>query len=163
MSNLNRDVLYLVFKEFQGDKRSLTSCLSVNKTWCEIIISILWKNPWKYLKKGNEKLLSNVIISHISGKSRDYLSQNLIEIYERPLFNYINLCRHLNLNEIERMFNTNNVQSEEIKKDILNLFINENTVYTHLYIPQQFDYQIHLIPGAKHCFSEIEFLSCDAS
>src|SRR6185369_13385399 len=29
------------------------------------------------------------------------------------------------------------------------------------YIPQHFDYQIHLIPGAKRCFSEIVFLSCN--
>src|SRR5581483_4082830 len=47
-----------------------------------------------------------------------------------------------------------------IKKEIFNLFINENTRFSHLYIPYQFDYQIHLIPGAKHCFSELEFLSC---
>uniref|UniRef100_U9UIK7 Uncharacterized protein n=1 Tax=Rhizophagus irregularis (strain DAOM 181602 / DAOM 197198 / MUCL 43194) TaxID=747089 RepID=U9UIK7_RHIID len=33
--------------------------------------------------------------------------------------------------------------------------------FTYLYIPQHFDYQIHLIPGAKHCFSEIIFLSCN--
>ncbi|RGB37215.1 hypothetical protein C1646_757171 [Rhizophagus diaphanus] len=151
MSILNRDVLYLIFKDFQNDKKSLFSCLSVNKTWSEIIISILWINPWKYLKRGNEKLLSNVIISHISNKSN-----------KKPLFNYISLCRHLNLNEIERIFNNHN-NFEEIKNDILNLFINENTKYTHLYIPQRFDYQINLIPKSKHCFSEIEFLSCDAS
>ncbi|PKC06272.1 hypothetical protein RhiirA5_419784 [Rhizophagus irregularis] len=151
MTILNRDVLYLIFKDFQNDKKSLFSCLSVNKTWSEIIISILWINPWKYLKRGNEKLLSNVIISHISNKSN-----------KKPLFNYISLCRHLNLNEIERIFNNHN-HFEEIKNDILNLFINENTKYTHLYISQRFDYQINLIPKSKHCFSEIEFLSCDAS
>src|SRR5947208_781746 len=46
-----------------------------------------------------------------------------------------------------------------IKNEIYNLFINKNTKFTHLYIPQQFDYQIHHIPGAKQCFSEIMFLS----
>ncbi|GES74361.1 hypothetical protein GLOIN_2v1787526 [Rhizophagus clarus] len=151
MSILNNDVLYLIFKEFRNDKKSLFSCLSVNKTWSEIIISILWINPWKYLKRGNEKILSNVIISHISDKSS-----------ERPLFNYISLCKHLNLNEIERIFYTH-IQFEKIKNDIFNLFINQNTKYTHLYIPRKFDYEIHLIPEAKNCFSEIEFLSCDAS
>jgi len=50
-----------------------------------------------------------------------------------------------------------------IEKEIFNLFINGNTKFTHLYIPYQFDYQIHLIPGAKHCFSELKFLSCNAS
>ncbi|RIA95076.1 hypothetical protein C1645_512075 [Glomus cerebriforme] len=31
--------------------------------------------------------------------------------------------------------------------------------YSHLYIPKEFDFQILLIPGFKHCFSEIKFLS----
>ncbi|CAG8649139.1 16924_t:CDS:2 [Rhizophagus irregularis] len=43
------------------------------------------------------------------------------------------------------------------------LFINENTKFTHLYIPQKFDYKIQNIPGAKHCFSEIGFLSCNTN
>ncbi len=47
---------------------------------------------------------------------------------------------------------------------IKNIFINENTRFTHLYIPHLFDYQIHgLISEAKNCFSELEFLSCNTS
>ena len=38
MSKLNKDVLFLIFKELQDDKNSIHSCLLVNKTWCEIII-----------------------------------------------------------------------------------------------------------------------------
>ncbi|EXX66822.1 hypothetical protein RirG_120110 [Rhizophagus irregularis DAOM 197198w] len=56
MSQLNTDILYLIFKELQYDKKSLVSCLRVNKTWCEIIIPILWKNPWD----GKKKLLLNM-------------------------------------------------------------------------------------------------------
>jgi len=52
MSNLNKDVLYLMFEELQNDEKTLYSCLLVSKTWCEVIIPILWKNPWKYDKKG---------------------------------------------------------------------------------------------------------------
>ena len=43
MSKLNRDVLYLIFKEFhEDDKKTLHSCFLVNKNWCEMIIPILW-------------------------------------------------------------------------------------------------------------------------
>jgi len=56
-----------------------------------------------------------------------------------------------------------NYDTSLIQNEILNLFINNNTKFTHLYIPYQFDYQIHLIPGAKNCFSELEFLSCNTS
>src|SRR6266498_5105205 len=98
MSKLNRDVLYLIFKELQDDKNVLYSCLLVNKTWCEIIIPILWNDPWKYLNKGKEKLLLNSIISHLSDKSKDNLGQEMVISYQRPIFNYISFCRHLNLN-----------------------------------------------------------------
>ncbi|CAB5366294.1 unnamed protein product [Rhizophagus irregularis] len=51
-------------------------------------------------------------------------------------------------------------QSKNIHKKIFNIFINKNTKFTHLYLPQRFDYQIHLIPGAKQCLSKIVSLSC---
>jgi hypothetical protein len=62
---LNHDVLYLIFKELQDDRKSLYSFLLVNKTWCEMIIPILWSNPWNHLDERKEKLLLNVIISHL--------------------------------------------------------------------------------------------------
>ncbi|GES84971.1 hypothetical protein GLOIN_2v1784962 [Rhizophagus clarus] len=120
MLQLNKDILYLIFKELQNDKRSLFSCLTVDRNWCETTVPILWRNPWK-LKR---KILSNVIISHLSDESIE------------------NLKSH-------------------VREEIFNLFINENMRFTHLFIPQQLDYQIHLIPGARLCFSELEFLSCN--
>ncbi|PKC03746.1 hypothetical protein RhiirA5_423307 [Rhizophagus irregularis] len=168
MSKLYRDVLYLITEELQNDENALRSCLLVNKTWSEIIIPILWKNPWKYLKSGNEKLLLKVIISHLSEKSKENLSIRFKHLmnssYERPLFDYISFCKHFNINEIERIIKTVDKKSKIkiIKDEIYNLFINENTKFTHLYIPYQFDRQLHLIPGVDKCFSEIRFLSCNA-
>src|SRR6266508_4332535 len=104
MSKLSRDVFYLILNELQDEKKSLYSCLLVNKTWCEIIIPILWKNPWDNLKSGKDKLFS-VIISHLSDETRNYLSQEidfLTNLYQKPLFNYISFCKHLNFNEIKR-------------------------------------------------------------
>ncbi|RIA87044.1 hypothetical protein C1645_828334 [Glomus cerebriforme] len=108
MSKLNRDVLYLIFKELKYDTETLRSCLSVNKIWCEIVVPILWKNPWNSIKCGKEKLLS-VIISHLSDKSRKNLIQHfnfLINSYQKPLFDYISFCRHLNFDTINNIINT---------------------------------------------------------
>ncbi|RIA80098.1 hypothetical protein C1645_882354 [Glomus cerebriforme] len=175
MPKLNGDILYLIFQELQDDEKTLySSCLSVNKIWCEIIIPILWKDPWKFLKEGKEKLLLNVIISHLSDESKNnYSSQNInpfnlfnlfTKSYQKPLFNYISFCRHLNLHKIERIIDISFYKKSEIpiiKNEIINLFINENTKFTHLYIPNKFEIQIHLISGAQYCFSELEFLSCN--
>ncbi|PKY29052.1 hypothetical protein RhiirB3_530247 [Rhizophagus irregularis] len=170
MFNLNGDVLYLIFEELQNDKKTLRSCILVNKTWCEILVPILWKNPWKYLKGGNEKLFLKVIVSHSTNeKLTNHLTKRykfLINSYNKPLFDYISFCRHLNLKEIEKII-INNINEEKeilnIKQEIFKLFINENTKFTHLYIPQKFYYKIQNIPGAKHCFSEIGFLSCNTN
>src|SRR5438094_5794505 len=143
MFKLNRDVLYLILKELQNDKKTLFSCLTVNKTYCEIIIPIIWKDPWKYLK--GKKLLLNVIISHLSDESRDNLKSQgvdfLINPYQRPLFNYISFCRHLNLDKLNEIFNTIEHLDEfsiiNVKKEIFNLFVNENARLSHLYIPLQ--------------------------
>ncbi|GBB84254.1 hypothetical protein RclHR1_10890001 [Rhizophagus clarus] len=169
MSKLNTDVLYLIIKEFHNDGKTLYSCLSVNKTWCEIIIPILWNNPWKYLNYVTEQILLNKIISHLPEESRNNLINRGIKLptncYIKPLFNYISFCRHLNINKIERIIDNSRKKSPRKKSYILNeiihFFINENTKFTHLYIPEQFSYQIHLIPGAEHCFSEVESLSCN--
>ena len=49
--------------------------------------------------------------------------------------------------------------NNKIRNEVINLFINRNNKFTQLYIPYQFDFQLHLIPEAKNCFSEIKFLS----
>ncbi|CAB5200611.1 unnamed protein product [Rhizophagus irregularis] len=135
-----------------------------------MIIPILWNNPWKYLnlKIENYKLLFNVIISYLPNNFRNILNQKfnfLKDSYQKPLFNYINFCRHLNLNEIYKVLYSlfEGYEISTIKNEILNLFINENTKFTHLYIPYQFDYQINLIPGSEKCFSELKYLSCNVN
>ncbi|RIA91625.1 hypothetical protein C1645_875311 [Glomus cerebriforme] len=174
MSKLNGDILYLVFKELQDSKPTLRSCLTVSKSWCKVIIPTFWRNPWKILKDEKAIILLCVIISHLSDESKNNLSQQLesyqhnflMYLYQKPLFNYITFCKHLNLNEIEKLIKRCLSKESEIsliKKEIFNLFINENTQFTHLYVPCQFNYPIHLIPEAKNCFSNLEFFSCNTS
>jgi len=169
MSKLNRDVLYLIFEELQDDINTLYSCISINKTWCETIIPILWRNPLKYdLKNKKKKFLLNIIISHLPDELKKNLKKSLknkkidffTNSYQRLLFDYISFCKHLNLIIIQRMICIEYKMKRIIMNEVVNLFINGNTKFTHLYIPQEFDYQIHLISGAKNCFSAIEFLSC---
>jgi hypothetical protein len=166
MSKLNRDILYLIFEELQDDDNALYSCLSVNRTWCESIVPILWKDPWKRLKEGKERSLLNVIISCLSKESGNNLSQhfNLINSYQYSLFDYISYCKHLNLSEIQRIIDVELTQEKRIisiiKGEIIELFVNGNAKFKTLYIPQQLDCQIRLTPGTKSCFSEIKFLTC---
>ncbi|RGB25752.1 hypothetical protein C1646_771307 [Rhizophagus diaphanus] len=167
---LNKDILHLIFEYLEDNKNDLYSCLLVNKTWCEIIVLILWKDPWKKLTYfRSAMLLLNVIISHIQDEAKikeiyDYLENSGIYMssHQRPSLNYISFCKHLNLGSITNI--TENIKdlSERliVEDEIFKLFINKNVKITHLYIPRKFNYQIHLIPEAKICFSKIKFLRC---
>jgi hypothetical protein len=162
MSKLDRDVLYSIFEEFKDDKRTLFSCLLVNRTWCEIIVPILWKDPWKNSYYGrNEESFINVITSHLSDESKNILSKILKNSYKRPLFDYISFCKSLNLYHLVEIIDTSLKYDDYLiyREEIFKLFINSKTKFTHLCIPRGFtSYKIHLMPGAKECFSEIEFL-----
>ncbi|GBC01434.1 hypothetical protein RclHR1_04190018 [Rhizophagus clarus] len=85
----------------------------------------------------------------------------LTNLHAKPLINFIRYCRHLNLNVIERIIKSNTFLRTSVKNKIIDLFINGNTKFTHLYIPRRFNYKIHLIPGTEYCFSKLEFLSCN--
>ncbi|CAG8694008.1 6885_t:CDS:2 [Rhizophagus irregularis] len=185
MSKLNKDVLFLIFEELKFDKKSLYSCLYVNRTWCETVVPILWRNPGQYLTTINSctsvpilwkipsqyLILFNVIFLHLSKESKDILKKqeinNLItEIYQRPLFNYINFWKYLDLFLIENIISSSKIEESkkfDIRDEILKLFFSSNVKFIHLSIPQDYDFQLHHIPGAERCFSELESLSfcCD--
>ncbi|UZO06748.1 uncharacterized protein OCT59_027057 [Rhizophagus irregularis] len=59
MVRLNKDILYSLFEYLEDN---LYSCLLVNKTWCEIIVLFLWKDPWNGLVyvRSEMILLNNV-------------------------------------------------------------------------------------------------------
>ncbi|GES99310.1 hypothetical protein GLOIN_2v1765864 [Rhizophagus clarus] len=80
MYQLDKDILNLIFENL---KVNLYPCLLVNKTWCETIVPIIWKNPWNdligslYFKR--EKSLLKVIVSHIPDEKK-FLFNNNYEI-----------------------------------------------------------------------------------
>ncbi|PKK68582.1 hypothetical protein RhiirC2_782083 [Rhizophagus irregularis] len=174
MFNLNIDILILIFEELQYNKsirnvrNTLYSCLLVNKTWCSVIIPILWKNPWSSKKSNN-----NVIISHLSNEAKKNLrnqiknGKNASTILQRPLYNYVSFCKYLDFYHLDELLfrYTRNIERSKqcfIADEIWKLFINKNSKFTHLKITSCNYDQIFLIPGAEHCFSELKFLEYDS-
>ena len=51
MSMLIKDVLFLIFEELMDDNESLYSLILVSKIWCQVAVPILWKDPWRNLRK----------------------------------------------------------------------------------------------------------------
>jgi hypothetical protein len=170
MLGLNRDVILIILEELQEDPKTLYSCLLVNRTWCEMTVPILWRNPavkQYYPSKGACKILLNVIFSHLSEESRNNLKNQgidlFIETYQRPLFNYISFWRYLNLYFLTYIMNNNGLSFEMSKKfiignEVMKLFINSDTKFVSLSIPKR---NLFHISGAVNCFSELECFYCD--
>ncbi|RIA82330.1 hypothetical protein C1645_835525 [Glomus cerebriforme] len=176
MSKLDKDILFLILKELQeirlrNDSISLYPCLLVNKTWCEITVPILWKNPaglYGLVNHGTtNNLLLNTILLHLSKESRANLKNQGIDRFaetyqQQPLFNYISFWRYLDLQLVENMIKSiENIDESKIsiiRNEIMNLFINRSTKFIALSIPDHFDYQLHHISGAEHCFSGLKSL-----
>ena len=107
MSKLNKDVLFLILVELQNDRKSLYSCLSVNRAWCETTVPILWKSPLILCPAKNKSILFDIILLHLPEESRDILKNHEIDLFaklhQHPLFNYISFWRYLNLSILENM------------------------------------------------------------
>src|ERR1051325_3470795 len=94
MIKLNVDCLSLIFNELQN-KKSLYSCLLVNKEWCQLVIPILWKKySWYHNYEAGKKPF-NTILSCLPSFSKQCLSDNDIELpsSKLPLFNYVSFCK----------------------------------------------------------------------
>src|SRR3954451_6593706 len=102
---LDKDVLFLIFEALKNDKKSLHSCLLVNRSWCVTTIPILWRDPGKYfitVNSNNAKKIDklfNIIFLHLSKESKDILKNQGINIlitekYQNPLFNYISFWKY---------------------------------------------------------------------
>ncbi|RGB41462.1 hypothetical protein C1646_752140 [Rhizophagus diaphanus] len=103
MLKLNDDIFFLILQELINDRKPLYSCLSVNKLLCELVVSILWRDPYKYLRSRDIEerlkrgtLFERIILFHLPESSRNHLISKGINIIpeqrQKLLFNYIKYC-----------------------------------------------------------------------
>ncbi|GBC02362.1 hypothetical protein RclHR1_04590015 [Rhizophagus clarus] len=132
---------------------------------------ILWKDHGRQNNLTDDAciILLHVILLHFSKESGDKLKAQgidlLIEIYPRPLFNYISFWKYLDLYFLERIMNVFIVGLLEysklsiFKNEVLKLFINHDKKINSLSIPGSF--YPNLFSKIEHCFSELEYFYCD--
>src|SRR5688572_22411314 len=103
---LNEIIEYL-----EDDKRSLRSCLLVDRFWCTVAIRILWKNIWNVRYDRNQMHVPSSILSTLiaclPNESRHLLDENGISIPtptpKSPLFSYISFVHTLSFYRMERI------------------------------------------------------------
>src|SRR2546429_5692588 len=116
MLRLNEDVISLILEELKDDKKSIYSCLLIDRTWCKIAVQFLWKNPWKNFGK---KQLS-IILFNLPIKTKENLKSQGINLpQQNPLFNYIGFCKYLNIHKLQNTMSAMNIDNS-IKIEVLN-------------------------------------------
>jgi hypothetical protein len=171
MKEINLDCLTLIINILQDDKKSLYSCLLVNKKWFSIAVPILWKkHSWCIeLKIGSERKLYNVLLSFLPSSSKKLLTDNLIKlpskILRSPYFNYISFCKFPESHNVSRMVNMvlrepyNYDKRNLLEQEIYKLFVSKcNDIKCLTWYTSQ---PITFFPGASTCFSKLYELRID--
>src|SRR4051794_5662221 len=109
MKEINIDCLILIINELRNDKKTLFSCILVNRKWSNIVIPILWKNHTWNIYRSKTKLY-NIILSFLPLKTKNLLLNNDIKLpstifLNPPLFNYLSYCEFPEPDDINDIIN----------------------------------------------------------
>ncbi|CAG8569768.1 4088_t:CDS:1 [Paraglomus brasilianum] len=83
----------------QDDIKSLRSCMLVNRTWCKLVVSILWRRPFNYQPMKTGRWLIDMYLRFLSPEQRKYLGIKLLD-KSTPLFDYPSYLRELHYQEL---------------------------------------------------------------
>src|SRR6266542_3312457 len=162
MLKLNKDILFLIFEEFQKDSKSLFSCLMVNRLWCETIIPILWRNPWHYTISYNRVSLYCIVAFYLPDDIKEFLTKRPLQSI---LFDYLSFCRSINvetLNNIISLGSSTLYNQFILQQEIYSLLIKKCPELKYLDIGS-IKHQIFYFPEAKARLESICELKCDTS
>jgi hypothetical protein len=176
MIKLNIDCLGLIFNQLKKDRKSLHSCLLVNKEWCNVIVPILWKEHSWNLERESMKKLLNIILSFLLSNSKQILlldnNINLpstIPLITYKSFNYISYCKFPKSDIIDKIMkmilkeNLNLINDYNkinlIEQEIYKLFVNNCKNIKELY--WETSQSLSSFPGSISCFSQLYNLHID--
>ncbi|EXX73270.1 hypothetical protein RirG_061740 [Rhizophagus irregularis DAOM 197198w] len=170
MAKLNKDILFLIFEELQVDSKTLFSCLMVNKIWCETVIPILWRNPWRYeINYSNKNYLFMIIASYLSDDIKEFLTRQGIQLpsvsFQSLLFDYLSFCRSINVNTLNTITSIGSSLAYNqflLQQEFYCLFMKKFPELNCLDM-NLIKHQIFYIPEAKNCLESLCELKCDTS
>ncbi|EXX73788.1 uncharacterized protein OCT59_026722 [Rhizophagus irregularis] len=160
MVNYNSDILLYILEELQYDPMALFSCLLVNRLWCEMAISILWRNPWQYkIDYRNKNSLLNVICSYLPKDIEPLLPSHLLPSRS---FNYMSFCKSINIEIIKDI--TFMIKSTLLQEKIRDLLIEKCTKLNYLnMISIDSNLSLFQLPKNKTFLASLYELTCGTS
>jgi hypothetical protein len=172
MKEINFDCLIQIINEVRNDKKTLHSCVLVNRKWSDIAIPILWKyHPWNiYGSRNKLNKFYNILLSFLSTTTKKKLLKNEIKLpstllLKPPLFNYLSYCEFPEPEDINgiinmilgRFINVNDKRYLLFEREIYKLFVKNCKDFKSLtWNTRQ---PLSLFPGASTIFSQLYSLS----
>ncbi|RIA83119.1 hypothetical protein C1645_787075 [Glomus cerebriforme] len=144
---LPADCLREIFENLADDKKSLRTFLLVNRLWCETVVPILWRDPFKFKRSYSfdsefwmtitRTLLSclpeeSIILFRHNGINPSILSLKENSDYERKttLFDYVGYCQNISCQDIYEMIPQ--ILGQEISND-LSWYYNSSLIENELW------------------------------
>ncbi|RIA94278.1 hypothetical protein C1645_873543 [Glomus cerebriforme] len=168
MSQIIKDILFLLFEKFQSDSKTLFSCLLVNRLWCETGIPILWRNPWRYdINYKMKSYLFAIIASYLPIDIKEFLISQGINFPQISslLFNYLSFCRSIDVNIINSIIPIGSPLAHNqflLQKEFYNILITTCSELKYLDM-RSIKHQIFYLPEAKARLEPLYELTCDTS
>jgi hypothetical protein len=175
MSQLSADCINEIFEYLEKDKKTLYSCLFVNRLCCEISVRILWRNVWNYSNRTYYTL-----ITCLPNESKEILYKNGIIISSLttsrpPMFNYASFCKTLSINRINYqircllndqtskiLIKNNRYDYVIVTEEIYKLFMNQISL-KKLVFWQYSHINFKFYPGTKNYLKNLSELSCSSN
>uniref|UniRef100_U9U3I8 F-box domain-containing protein n=1 Tax=Rhizophagus irregularis (strain DAOM 181602 / DAOM 197198 / MUCL 43194) TaxID=747089 RepID=U9U3I8_RHIID len=164
MSKLNKDILFLIFEELQDNSKFLFSCLMVNRIWCEIMIPILWKNPWCYnINYHKKNSLYSILTSYLLNDIKEFLTKKEILISSQSLtFDYLSFCKSIDTIIIDNIISIGTSSEYNqflLQEEIYSLLIKKCPEIKYLSICGT--HEILYLPETKDCLESLCELTFD--
>ncbi|KAG9306470.1 hypothetical protein G9A89_003580 [Geosiphon pyriformis] len=99
------EILSQVFRNLQGDSKSLFSCLLVSRAWCRQVVPILWSSPLRYgcVKEESSGFFIESLLSCLNLDEREELRVAGINLDKprKPFFEYTNWIREFDFKSLD--------------------------------------------------------------
>ncbi|CAB4463266.1 hypothetical protein RhiirA5_494947 [Rhizophagus irregularis] len=186
---LPADCLREIFENLSQEKKSLRTFLLVNRLWCETVIPILWRDPFKLKRTYNSDpgfwtTITRTLLSCLSEESIILFKQNGIyppmiplEECKPTLFDYVGYCQNISCQDIYEII-PQIIGKEEIltnvsyyhkgnlvENELWKLFITRCSTIKYLELPNisLLDYYNHDLNNRGSCLSHLVELECSTS
>ncbi|GBC46094.1 hypothetical protein GLOIN_2v1764020 [Rhizophagus irregularis DAOM 181602=DAOM 197198] len=135
----------------------------VNRIWCETVIPILWRNPWRYSINYKKISLYSIITSYLFDDIKELLTKRGILILGQSLaFDYLSFCKNINIKVIDDIISIGSSLEYNrflLQEEIYSLLVKKCPEIKYLNICGTYEIVYH--PEAKVRLESLCELTCD--